>query len=705
MSLGVREARLGVLLICAAFVLSAAGVRAHESTAATSASGSLTFWSGRDGGSYVVNADGSALRQITDEGIARVSPDGRWIAFVRVSSRTSLGFDERSELWVIEARTGRRRRLAAGKYLARLDGWSWSPDSTRIAYFGDSKGTSALFVVAIRGRRPKRVAIRTGIIGQQLPDGPPQWSPDGRWILFRSGHALVIVRPDGRGLRRLVPDNVTAASWAPDSRRVVYGLGYGVAEGIYIRDLRRPIERTVLREGIAFELDWAPRGDRILVDFFGSPWLVQADGTGLTRLIDLTAAGYGFSYGFRWSPDGRAIAFNSNRSPRSYSASAGDIYVLDVTSREVHSATQGIHYGYSNGLFEWTPRSRRAERVRGSATSWAIPTDSLERGRVLQTTAPVDQLAADGSRVAIAYQTAREKCLEIWNPIDHQLTRISRGPCGILLPGTPAPFNDLALAGTRTGFASFNTCGMRSHCYRLTTASLDQPAPVFADGLCPSWDLYYCDRLPIGDVRGDGTLIAFDSWTGIEAVCDRQPCATDKHDGQLWTIRNGAAAATQIASAAGELTVLAVDNERILVREGNTIVSVFSSVGTRTHSLTVPNLRGAHLQGPDLAVLTSGGLQHYDATTGDLRHTWNISDAAAAELVDLHAGVALYLVGTTVHLVRLSDGQHSAIPAAGAAPVHAQLDDAGLFYSFGISDGTYKGRVVFVPSTELFRDT
>jgi Tol biopolymer transport system component len=698
-----RTTHVVLAVTCAVLLVLSTAVRAHGTTSANRSPGSLFFTSGRNEGSHVVNADGSGLRQVTREGVARLSPDGTRIAYVRISSRDSLGFELVSELLVMHAMVRRPSRLAAGKYLARLDGFAWAPDSKRLAYWGDSNGTSALFVVPISGGRPKRIALRTGTISQQLPDGPPQWSPDGRWILYRKGHALWIVHPNGRGSRRLVPDDVTSAGWAPDSRRIVYGLGYGQAEGVYVRDIRRPRPRTVLEKGVAFELDWAPRGNRILVHF-GTPWLVNADGTGLTRLLDLQALGYGFSHNFSWSPNGRAIAFSSSRSPRSHVFAEGDIFVLDVDSGELHRATEGLHYGYSNGLYEWTPRSRAAESVPGTATSWAIPSDSVDRGNVLDTTAPVDQLAADGSRVAIAYRTRERKCLEVWDPLERMVTRLGRGPCGPLATSSPPPFNDLALAGTRVGFAEFNRCGMRSHCYTLTTATLEQPAPAYAGGLCPSYEPYYCHRLPLADVRGDGSLIAFDSWSGVEAVCDRPPCDTGKHDGELWTVRHGAESATRIASSAGELTVLGVDDERILVREGDAIVSVFSGGGSRMRSVTVPNLRGAKLQGPDLAALTSEGVQHYDASTGELRHNWPIASAAAAELVDLHAGIALYLVGTTVHMLRLADGRQAAIAAPGPAPVRAQLDDSGLFYSFGIGQGPHQGRVVFVPFAELLRD-
>jgi hypothetical protein len=68
-------------------------------------------------------------------------------------------------------------------------------------------------------------------------------------------------------------------------------------------------------------------------------------------------------------------------------------------------------------------------------------------------------------------------------------------------------------------------------------------------------------------------------------------------------------------------------------------------------------------------------------------------------LAGLQNGIAVVVAGRRISLVRVSDG-NKAVIRAGAGKVNAQLEPAGLFYSYSASRG---GRVAFIPMGELQR--
>jgi len=80
-------------------------------------------------------------------------------------------------------------------------------------------------------------------------------------------------------------------------------------------------------------------------------------------------------------------------------------------------------------------------------------------------------------------------------------------------------------------------------------------------------------------------------------------------------------------------------------------------------------------------------------------HEWPLS-GGAPRLEDLDSGIAVYISDAYVHVLRLADGRDVALPSLGTSP-QAQIEPAGLFYSYNVSDPTYAGRVAFIPLDKL----
>jgi Tol biopolymer transport system component len=131
---------------------------------------------------WVVNSDGSGLRQVTDgrwHGSADWSPDGQRLVSDSDAGVVELGVDGSD-----------RRVLLEGDY----GGQSWSPDGeAMVLAAGPGLG------LAEKGQPPVEPLDTPGAFS-------PEWSPDGEWIAFTDGENeadVWVVRPDGTGLRQL----------------------------------------------------------------------------------------------------------------------------------------------------------------------------------------------------------------------------------------------------------------------------------------------------------------------------------------------------------------------------------------------------------------------------------------------------------------------------------------------------------------------
>jgi hypothetical protein len=154
----------------------------------------LVFDSTRDGTTrvYVMNADGSDPRRLTDGGDdwgAAWSPDGRWIAYKSWIGR----FQPDPQIWVIAADGSSRRQLTSGPG-ARLAP-SWSPDGARIAFeLQLPDEPAAIWSVALDGSDLRNLTNDPGGV-PQLISGGGAWGKDGRIVYTRTALPPVLADP------------------------------------------------------------------------------------------------------------------------------------------------------------------------------------------------------------------------------------------------------------------------------------------------------------------------------------------------------------------------------------------------------------------------------------------------------------------------------------------------------------------------------
>lgn len=203
---------------------------------------------------FTIRADGGDPRALADGCVGSCaldtapawSPNGQRVSFLRVHGpfrrrggpNESDEFATRVELMVVDADGGTPRLVR--RWALDPQPWDgaprWSPDGRRLVLpIGTinhpNKHTAlgtALHVLDVRTGDLRRIT------SWSLGAGNPDWSPDGRRIVFNSegGHSrgLYVVGHDGRGLRRVLAGGTRAGVvgeavqpvWSPDGRRIAF---------------------------------------------------------------------------------------------------------------------------------------------------------------------------------------------------------------------------------------------------------------------------------------------------------------------------------------------------------------------------------------------------------------------------------------------------------------------------------------------------
>lgn len=311
---------------------------------------------------YIKGVDSSAPKRLTTnpavDALPAWSPDGRQIAFLRASSPTSR------ELLLISPLGGAERKLADLSQGVNPASWwtapAWTPDSRSVAVRDE---TAIVLVSTQTGEKRKLTSPPDGWTG----DSQPAFSPDGGTLAFariRNGPTQdIFLAPvsEAAKVHQLTHDNIAieGLAWTPDAREIVFSSSRGADRTLWRISASGGDAQQVPGVGpFASEPDIARHGQRaafVRTTVRKSFWRLDLGPQALRSPPFLSSPPRRLVISSRTdnapilSPDGRHIAFFSNRS------GTQEVWVCDSHGA---NAVQLTSLGFARNPY-WSPDSAR----------------------------------------------------------------------------------------------------------------------------------------------------------------------------------------------------------------------------------------------------------------------------------------------------------------------------------------------------------
>jgi eukaryotic-like serine/threonine-protein kinase len=318
---------------------------------------------------FIRNLENGQERQLTFEQADNTqpawSPDGRQLLFVKANNEYRkldlsdlYGYNSFGDIWSLDLETMTQTRLIEDAYNP-----AWSPDGRWIAFDASWAGPRRIWLVDERGRNPRQISSD---ISEAVNHVAPKWSPDGSRIVFMhmegTTRNIRVLDQQREEIILLTDDlflNVNPA-WSPDGDYIYFSSYRGGGMNIWRASIGsdgsvpREFDQITTGAGQDLNISVSPDGQQLAFTVLGinsDIWSLPVsaeNGMPAGEPQPLIMTNREESRG-AWSPDGKTIAFNSDR--------GGDmnIWLYNRDDRSVQRLTHGTGGDYQPN---WSPDGR-----------------------------------------------------------------------------------------------------------------------------------------------------------------------------------------------------------------------------------------------------------------------------------------------------------------------------------------------------------
>jgi Tol biopolymer transport system component len=272
-----------------------------------------------------INMAGSIMGERISNRDPAWSPDGNQIAFSSSSSHSL------ERIYVMDADGSNLRRVTDDDERGREP--TWSPDGARIAFVSKDR----ICVTDVTGGQVDCLTDSTMDVSY------PAWSPVGDEIAFivldDTATSIYAVDIDGSNLRHVVDishgfDYTWPPAWSPDGSMIAYYRGgYGEDSGIYVVDSDGSNLRHL--DGSGVRPTWSQDGTEVV--FWGADAIygVSVDEGNVRRVADTPELDrFSTMWGLVWSPDRGRLAIVAEEGRDKH------IYVMSADGSECYRLTR-----------------------------------------------------------------------------------------------------------------------------------------------------------------------------------------------------------------------------------------------------------------------------------------------------------------------------------------------------------------------------